>query len=374
MKKYLIYFLLSTTSNYAQDAFEIHGKFNYVKENSKVYIKTNNIILDSTHIKNKQYILTGKLFSEPNDVVIVIKDEKQTYEIPLYIGNEKIQLENSIDDLPFNIKTKGSKFDGDRFEYMSKIKKMYLAEDKLLAEVENHKLNNTLNDSIYSLYFSETKPKGSIIQLRESYEQEISDFIKNKQNSHFALRLLNITKEKYNKKELEELLKGFNKDLQFTYDFTSIKNHLNNYDIEINEKFLDFDAYNSDGKVVKFSSFLTTDFILLNFSSMYCHWCQEAKVGLNTIKDKFKNKIQIINFYIDEEPNDIETFLSKKSINWEIIWDPQRKLSKEYMNYKIKTTPTFYLFNKKGYLVKKIEGNTKDFESEIENVINDYNK
>lgn len=374
MKKILTLTLLTCISSYAQNSFEINGRINDIKENAIVYIKTNNSFLDSCYVKNKEYVLTGKLLSEPSDVLLIIKENTQSYEIPLFIGNEKISIDNSLKDLPFNIKTKGSKYDGDRFEYMSKIKEVYTAEDKLLAEVENHKLNNTLNDSIYASYFSENNPKGILIQLRENYEQEILRFIKNRPNSHFALRLLNITKEKYNKKELEDLLNQFNKDLQFSYDYTSVKNHLNNYDIEVGDKFIEFEAYNSDNVTVKFSSFFTTDFTLLNFSSMYCHWCEEAKIGLNTIKEKFKTQIQIINFYIDEEPNDVENFLNKKSSNWEIIWDPERKLSKEYMNYKIKTTPTFYLFNKQGYLIKKIEGNTRNFEKIIEETITEYLK
>ena len=370
MKKSLIIFILSFLNSSAQQSFEIKGEVIDLNEKVSVYIKKNEIILDSTYLKNNQFVLKGKLDIEPDDLILIIKSPNQTYEAPLYIGNEKISLKSSINDFPNNIKTEGSKYDGDRFEYMNKITKLYKQEKLFLDELERHKINNTLTDSIVNTYYSNEIPKGKITLVHENFQNEITEFIKTKINSNFALKLLNLSKENFNKKDLEQMLNNFNSNFKYNYDYTSIKNFLNNFDLEENDKFIDFEAYNSEGKTVLFSSYFTSDYVLLNFSSMYCHWCEEAKKSLTDLKKKLGDKIKIINFYIDEEPSESDTLLNQKTTDWEIIWDPERKLSNDYMKYKIQSTPTFYLFDNQGYLIKKIDKNTTKIDQQIENIIN----
>lgn len=370
MKKLIIIFTLYCINSYSQKELVIKGSIFDIQDNSTILLKKNNIILDSTYLKNNEFFLNSRLNIEPSDVILVVKNNYKTYEVPLFLGNEKVSITCSINDFPFSIKTNGSKYDNDRFEYMQKIEELYKNEDQLLGEINNYKLNNAYNDSINNIYHSKTIPKGLIIKLHENFQKEITEFIKSKNDSYFALKILNLAKENYSKKELENILNQFNKKLQYNYDYTSLKNFINNYDIEINDRFIDFEALNADGNIVKFSNYFKNDYILLNFSSMYCSWCEDAKPSLQKLKDKLGNKIQIINFYIDEEPLETIKFLSNKNPAWEILWDPERKLPTEYMNYKIQGTPTFYLFNKQGFLIKKIEKETLNIDQQIENIIN----
>ena len=286
MKQSLIIFILSFLNSSAQQGFEIKGELIDLNEKVSVYIQKNEIILDSVNLKNNQFVLKGKLLTEPDDLLLIIKGQNQIYEAPLYIGNEKISLKSSTNDFPLNIKTYGSKYDGDRFEYMTKITKLYKQEKLLLDELEKHKINNTLTDSIVNTYYSNEIPRGKITLVHENFQNEITEFIKTKNNSNFALKLLNLSKENFSKKDLEQMLNNFNSNFKYNTDYTLIKNYLNNFDLEENEQYINFEAYNTEGKSVLFSSYFTSDYVLLNFSSMYCHWCEEAKKSLTELKKK----------------------------------------------------------------------------------------
>jgi len=369
MKKITTIAFLAYLQCHAQGSFEIRGELRDAPENCTVLIEKNNVIIDSIKLQKSQFILKGNLDIEPSDVELIVKSKQETYNVPLYIGNENIQFSNSITDFPFNVKLDGSKYDDDRYIYMKNVEVLHQQLEKFKMEVETHNINGTLNDSIQAMYFGKTIPKGLIEQAYTKFDQEAKNFINSKKDSHFALKILNLSKESYSKNDLETTLNQFDTSLQFTFDYVSVKNHLKNYDIEVNSRYIDFEAYNTDNEIITFSSFFEDQFVLLNFSSMYCQWCDEAKTGLKALKNKLVNKIKIVTFYIDEEPTEFQTFLKQKSSDWEILWDPERKLPKNYMNYKIQSTPTFYLFDRQGFLIKKIEKDTKNLDKEIENLI-----
>jgi len=323
MKKYfiLICILISAIVN-AQNNFKIKGKIKGATNTSYIYVKNAEKVIDSCKIENGTFKLNGSINFEPTELTLEIEDRGKKHTGSIFIGNEEATLNATIQDFPYDLKLEGSKYDEDRYTYMQRIK-------------------------------------------NSDAEKEMTQFILDNTNSPYAVRLLNANKEKFSKSEIIEYFKRIeSKNFNSNYDYLMLRRHINNFDIEEGAPFFNFQAYDINNQIVAFSESFAGKNVLLNISSLHCKWCSNALPKLEQIAEKNRDKLDVLILYLDKDISDYDTLLKKQSNNWKTVWDPKNEF-KEYRKYKINITPTFYLFDSNGKLIKKFDG----YSPEIDKII-----
>lgn len=331
MKSYFFFlvFLLCNLLQ-AQEGFEITGQFTQLSKKAKVFIHYQDQVLDSCAVKNQVFSLRGQLPPGPNDVLLRVKDGDLILQAPLYIGNEKLTIHASKDDFPYDIQAIGSSYDTDRYHYMQSIK---------------------------------NKPKDAINELMQQ-------FITTHINTPFGIKLFDMAKKSFKKEEIEVLFNQIKPNLKFTPAVLSIQNYLQTLDLEPGNAFINFNAFDVDKREFEFAKTFNGKPVLLIFSSLYCHWCENTIPLLEKMHKKLGNQLNIVVFYMDDEVDDVVNFSNKAANPWISIWDPTRTFS-NYMQYNVYATPTFYLFDTQGRLIDKIEGFTAHIDELIEGKLNE---
>lgn len=369
MKKILFFFTLISTFLYSQNGFRITGKLKGFGENALVRITKDNFVIDSCRLNNDSFILKGKLQNSPTGVYLQIKDGEVWKYSFLFIGNENITIEADKADFPFDVKTKGSKYDNKRFELVQKQKLLQIQRDELLKQMFSLREQKKWNDSLQKAFWSREKPLGKIVQIDNDYQEVENKFIKENINSFFALYTLDQAKTQIDTKEIAILLKKLKPEFQNSYYVKSLKSHLKYPELSIGKKYYDFSVMSTNKQKVTFSDFFKNDkYILLDFSTYYCGFCIAAIPELEKLKSN-KN-LEIVTFYVDSDENGLKKLQKKHTENWNLVWDKKGRLSETYAKYKIYATPTFYLFKPDGTLVKKYEGLEENMSDEILKIIN----
>ena len=354
----------------AQKQFKITGILEGFEENSIVLIQNQNITIDSCNLKNNKFELKGSFEDIPANVYLIVKNNKTRKTANLYIGNENISINSKSGDFPYDVKTTGSIYDNDRYLFAQKEKLQNIERKELLNKMWSLREQKKWNDSLQNEYWSKEEPKGLIVKIDENLENIRNEFIEENINSYYALSLLDVYKTEINNSKINLLLKKVIPKFSKSIYLKSINSHLNNPDLKIGEKFYDFTAYNQHQKQTKFSNYFNDKFILLDFSTLYCGWCLQAIPILEKLQNQNKNKIDIITFYVDKNIKGFKGLENKHSINWNILWDKEGRFSDTYAKYKISGTPTFYLFNSQGILLKKYDGFSENMLDEIQKIIN----
>lgn len=121
---------------------------------------------------------------------------------------------------------------------------------------------------------------------------------------------------------------------------------------------------------VKLSSF-RGQVIYLDFWASWCGPCRQTFPFMNNMQKKYGDKgLKIIAVTIDTDLNKASAFLKENPANFSIVYDPDKKISRDYNQSVI---PTSYLINRQGYIVFKHmgfrAGDEKSLEAKIKTVI-----
>jgi len=349
-----------------QKHFIISGNLSGFETNALAKITKNNITLDSCIIKDGQFLLKGTLENVPTSVVLFIKNGDNYKYSELFIGNESITINADIDDFKWNVRTKGSKYDDLRFDYFQLIKNLSKERENIENEIFTLRDHGKWNDSLQSAYWNRKEPFGKIILVDRDIEEINKKFIADNINNYYGLYLLDANKVVLPKKFVSQTYNKIKPELKKSVSGKSLYSFIYNPDLNIGERFLDFVAYNKSGKKVRFSKYFNSKFVLLDFSTPYCGFCLESVPILNKLKKDNPKKLEIVTFYVDENPKGFEKLDKKHTPGWETIWDKKGRLGETYSKYKIDGTPILYLFSPDGKLIEKFDGFDEDLGALIE--------
>lgn len=368
MKSLTTLLILFSTLLFSQNSFRISGKLKGFGENSIVRIAKDNFVIDSCKINNENFILKGKLQNSPTGVYLQIKDGNAWKYTFLFIGNENITIDANKSDFPFDVKTKGSKFDTKRYELVQKQKPLQIQRDSLLKEMFALREQKKWNDSLQKVFWSREEPFGKIVKIDKEYQDLENNFVDANINSYFALYRLDQAKAQMENNRIIENLKKLKSEFKNSFYVNSLKSHLKYPELILGKVYYDFSAYNPNGNITEFSNFFDgNNYVLLDFSTYYCGFCINAIPELEKVKSN-KN-LKIVTFYVDADENGFNKLKNKHSENWNIVWDKKGRLSETYAKYKIYATPTMYLFNPDGTLIQKYDGLIENMSEEINKLI-----
>lgn len=197
-------------------------------------------------------------------------------------------------------------------------------------------------------------------------EQFIADNI----NSHFALSQLVTNKNEFSKEFIQNQLDRLEPKFKETKYVKVLKTYLANKPLENGASFYNFKAEDENGKLVDFASlFNNKAFTLLEFYSSHCSWCKKALPEIKELEKAENEKLQVVTYNVDKSKKDWLKTTKSNGITWKTLWNENGRYSDAYTKYRIAGTPTYYLFNKQGKVLKKWTGYDDSLIADIRNSI-----
>jgi len=353
----------------AQKGFKITGTLRGFEDHALVKVQRENITLDSCYLKEGKFQLKGTFEQSPSPVYLIIMNKEDFVYTFLFLGNENITVDARLEDFPYDVSTKGSKYDAMRYEHVQLEKELNIKRRLLLDEMFLLREQGKWNDSLQKAYWGKADPVGKITLVDTGLDKIRDAFIDAHFNSPYGLHLLGTYKTELPPAKVLSLMEQLSPALKATAEAKSIDSHLKNPDLQIGQKYYDFAAFDNTGKKVKFSDHFNSRYVLLDFSTVYCGWCLKAIPDLEKIKGFQKEKLEIVTFYVDQNPKGFQSLVDKHHKDWKVLWDKEGRLSDTYAKYKVFGTPVFYLFGPDGRLVQKFDGYSEDLAEQIEKEI-----
>jgi len=355
-----------------QSGFEISANLEGFEENSKVLLSdiSSQKVLDSTVIVDGKFLVNGYLDNVPSAVSLMIlsKTSQERHYTSVFMGNEKVSISGNKSSFNSGMEVSGSKYHGLKADFDKKVNPLYNERDKKLQRMFALRNDGKWNDSLQSAYWSET---GLITKIDKETSKITEKFISDNINSHFALSQLVTNKNDFSREFIQNQLDRLEPKFRGTRYVTVLKTYLENKPLENGASFYNFQAEDQNGKMVDFASFFINDkeFTLLEFYSPHCSWCKKALPEIKEL-EKAENKIlQVVTYNVDKNKEDWLNTIKSNGITWTTLWNENGRYSDAYTKYRVGGTPTYYLFDKQGKVLKKWTGYDEKLIADIRNSI-----
>lgn len=137
--------------------------------------------------------------------------------------------------------------------------------------------------------------------------------------------------------------------------------------IKVGEKAKDFALPATSGEKISLAS-LRGKVVLINFWATWCGPCQEELPELDRLQSKHRQRgFSILAISVDNEPENVKTFLKKYDIKLTGLWDRDKRTAEAYA---VEAMPSSYLVDRNGVVRAIYRGyDPKDFkrlESEVD--------
>ncbi len=169
-------------------------------------------------------------------------------------------------------------------------------------------------------------------------------------------------------KELYDLI---DPNYYITDEVQLLKVYIDYPPLELGDKYYNFKAEDSNRNEVKFSEYFDGKYVMLDFSTLNCGFCQEAAPKTAVIADSLKDQVTYVTFYTGNDKKDKHKYYSELKGNKGILLShSDNELFKIITMYRMTGTPSYFLFNPEGYLIEKLKGiQDDDFQEKIEELI-----
>lgn len=124
-------------------------------------------------------------------------------------------------------------------------------------------------------------------------------------------------------------------------------------DKQTNTKAPDFTLKDLHGSTVSLSS-LKGKVVLLNFWASWCPPCKAEMPSMNKLYKEIRAKgFEIVAVSTDNSLSPIKEFLAKSRVDFKVLFDEKKAVSREY---KVFSMPTTFLIDRNGFIVEKYYG------------------
>ena len=156
-------------------------------------------------------------------------------------------------------------------------------------------------------------------------------------------------KDELNKDSLQLFYSKLDNQLQNSKNGIALKNSFEIDKIKIGQKFIDIEAKNLEGNIVKLSDF-KGKVIVLDFWAIWCHYCHEQnQEEFPSLKEKYKNEdFVIISYSVDVDKKDWEKSSKADKIDWINISNLEGISDKYVTQYGVEVYPTSFIIDKDG--------------------------
>jgi peroxiredoxin len=314
-------------------------------------------------IIGNQFLLSGQLHDEPEQIWLNTRIDNKFLYTNLLIGNERVKIVGDISDFPWNVKITGSKSQDD-FNYLRDLTKSY--------DVKR----DSLVQSFLKLTPEEQQKKGKeiwgeISTLDDTTHELRIGYVKTHINTYPGVINLGYLKNSLHKDTVQVLYDKLTDELKACKFAKIVEVYLNEKISEIGDNYHDFNAINKNGDTINFSDLAGNKYILLNFTAAYCGPCVQSVEELRLIDKTFNDSITIVSFSGDSKKDFWLKSLERDSVSWLSLWDGKGTYSETYIKYGVEGFPTYYLIDPEGKIIDKWSGYGKgSLEARLQRLIN----
>lgn len=341
MRKICFFLIVIFLTSYKKPpGFVITGYITGITDSTQVMLQniSTGEYLDSAFVNKSRFRFSGKLPDAPEELRIIsgLKELQKgnLFYTDLLIGNETVQVEGDISDMPHNISTTGSPIQKKAESYN---KQLHVWNLRLSREKARLKL---FPDSVNTV--EKKQAVASVKELGDSLEIWKTSFIKDNFNSYIALVLYNYRRD-FQVDTLKKLYNNLSGELKHSKFGKSILTQINFPKPGPGDQYNDFEAINTKGNALRLSE-IENKYILLQFAGVGCYWSHISMSELRRLSREYKDSVSFVSYFI----NDKTTWLNASetdSLTWLSIWSEGTKYSDACSKYSVTGTPTFVLIS-----------------------------
>ncbi|EHO14573.1 hypothetical protein HMPREF9714_00403 [Myroides odoratimimus CCUG 12901] len=349
----------------AQDKLHITGKITGIPNEAKLTLE-NNFKKVVFQLKDGVLDVEMELTVVPTLVFMMVEHEGKQKYTTFFVGNEAIVLNGSIEDFPNNIKAENSKYDELRYQEHLLTKELNDKIEILSAEARTMIEEGAIRDSVYKMYMNNVEPLGKITKIIREIEQKSADFIKDNINTDYGRYSLRYCLSQFTPEEIREIAPLIDPKYKNTEEVRFVYSITDSNTLEEGDKYYDFIAKDINQKQVRFSDYFKGKYVLLDFSTLHCGYCQEAAPKTAQIAEELKDQLTYVTYYVDHDIEGLHDYYKLKKDRGNLIWNNGGRLEPNLGMYRQNGTPHYMLFDTKGKLVKDFLGmQGEDFEEQL---------
>lgn len=363
-KLVLLYLILGSTTIFAQEELRISGSITGISNDAKVTLSATKEM--ELEVRDGKFEVSLPL-EEPTSVYLYVEQGGTFHYTYFYLGNETVVIEGSLDDFPSNILAKNSKYDGLRYKHNQLTKALQEQGDEL--EMEAYTLIEEGGDKkeLYEIYMG--IPSGKITLVKNKLREIEYAFLLEHINTNYARSLLHFHANDFTTVQFQALLDAVDPQYKNTKEIQFIQALVNYPALTKGDHYYDFSAKDIGEKQVYFHSFFDGKYVLLDFSTWFCGYCQQAAPITAEMAEKLKNKLNYVTYYVDNNKEKLASYYELKGKRGTVVWNEQGEYDEVIAKYRQTGTPRYLLFNPKGQLMQSFEGLEEDFEEQITTLI-----
>lgn len=349
----LTFLLLATVAFSAckdKSKFEIGGKFEHAKPQSKVYLygldKNVEVALDSTVLSDKGDFKFSN--STPDVDFFKIKIDNSEYMLIAKNGDD-IKIEADLDDKTLTYKISGAA-EADKLEELNKTKNEYIA--KIAAIQAQFEKNVESQPNNRQAIVNQMNP---IIQkANEDQINYIMKFAMENSNSLAGFYAINsLSPSDYEQQMLayaDKIKSNFNQNKSVTAFLVRMAKLRS---VQIGQPAPDFTMNTMDGKTVKLSD-LRGKYVLLDFWASWCMPCREENPNVVKAYHKYKDRnFTILGISLDKDPVAWKQAVIADGLSWTHASELKDFESPTVRMYQIESIPASFILDPQGKIIAK---------------------
>lgn len=343
--------------------YTITGTITGIKDSVKIALLdfSKYQLVDSTYSLNEVFSFNRK-FEEPFETTLYIYengDNSRPKGFTFWVDNSDLDIIVDLDSL-----TNGKNLLNNYNIKNSRINDLYFKKEVIFQANWKEKMNALEN----------AKTKEEKDSLNKAYYKKVKDnainFAFKNSNSFLALAEINKYINKVSKDSLQLFYNTLSENLKSTQKAKFIEAFINSEKVSINNHFINFNAYNLEGKKITLSDF-KGKVIVLDFWDRYCPPCRTMnREELSMLYETYKNKVTFISFSLDKAKENWILASKEDNIKWINISDLKGFDSKIAAAYKINLRPKTFIIDKNGIITNIFSGYGEgEIEPEIKKLI-----
>lgn len=352
MKKILVLLIMLIVWSSCRDKskFEITGKFENARPQSKVYLYTinrnNETAVDSTVLSEKGEF---KFSSSTSDVdFFKVKINNSEY-VLIAKNGDAIKLEADLSDQSLAYKLSGAE-EADKLEELNKSKNQYVA--KLAALEAQFQENVSKEPQSRQAIINQMSPELS--KVKQEMVEFILKFAMDNTSSLAGFYAINsLSPSDYEQEMLayaDKIKSNFNKNQAVT-DFLVRMAKLRA--VQVGQAAPDFTMATIDGKTIKLSS-LRGKYVMLDFWASWCQPCRMENPNVLRVFNKYKNRsFTILGVSLDKDPVAWKQAVAQDGLNWAQASELKDFESPTVRAYQVEAIPASFILDPAGKIIAK---------------------